>query len=146
MGKPQRLRSMCFEIFFRQEGARSIRVLQCEDFLRKNVEGLFTFYTEISILFSIFSTQWAMPEVFEPPWRRPSKHVVNSPKNIFCSGFLSTITNDMSIYFGLQKIIIIKESFCVKICSKRLQLSSNNLGFGINFLIVNNITLAKKSV
>ena len=117
MGKPQRLRSICFEIFSHQEGARRIRVLPVKIFFTQKCWG---------ILFSNFSTQCAMPEVFEPPWRRPSKHVVNSPKNIFCSGFLSTITDDMAIYFGLQKIIIIKESFCVKLCSKRLQLSSNN--------------------
>ena len=124
MGKPQRLRSMCFEIFFHQEGGRRIRVLQWRFFMQK-CWGPFHFLCW-DILFSNFSTQCAMPEVFEPPWRRPSKHVVNSPKNIFCSGFLSTITDDMAIYFGLQKILIIKESFCVKLCSKRLQLSSNN--------------------
>ena len=125
MGKPQRLRSMCFEIFFHQVGARRIRVLPVWRFFTQKCWGPFHFLCW-DILFSNFSTQCAMPEVFEPPWRRPSKHVVNSPKNIFCSGFLSTITDDMAIYFGLQKIIIIKESFCVKLCSKRLQLSSNN--------------------
>ena len=125
MGKPQRLRSMCFEIFFHQEGARRIRVLPVWRFFTQKCLGPFHFLCW-DILFSNFSTQCAMPEVFEPPWRRPSKHVVNSPKNIFCSGFLSTITDDMAIYFGLQKIVIIKESFCVKLCSKRLQLSSNN--------------------